>query len=146
MLYLAYGAPDLALTQIAVDALSCVLLVLAFHRLPEFRIRSAVRSRLMDATFALLCGAIMTLLVLKVGSTPISRELSDFFTTRSYTEAHGRNVVNVILVDFRALDTLGEITVLAIAALGVGAITLRRAERADRESAKSAGVGIEEPA
>jgi multicomponent Na+:H+ antiporter subunit A len=48
--------------------------------------------------------------------------VSDFYLEHSYAEAHGRNVVNVILVDFRALDTLGEITVLAIAALGAYAL------------------------
>jgi len=53
---------------------------------------------------------------------PFDTELSDFFAANSYVEAHGRNIVNVILVDFRGLDTFGEIVVLAVAAIGIYAL------------------------
>ena len=60
----------------------------------------------------------MTLLVMASINVDHLTPVSDFFLKNSYSEAHGRNIVNVILVDFRALDTLGEITVLLVAALG----------------------------
>jgi len=64
----------------------------------------------------------MTLMVLYVTSIEFSTELKKYFTEKSVPDGKGRNVVNVILVDFRAIDTLGEITVLGIAALGVYAL------------------------
>jgi multicomponent Na+:H+ antiporter subunit A len=73
----------------------------------------------------------MTLLMLYVLSQPLVPHVSDFFLANSLPAAHGRNVVNVILVDFRALDTLGEITVLAVAALGV--FGLMQSRRTDKE-------------
>jgi multicomponent Na+:H+ antiporter subunit A len=64
----------------------------------------------------------MTTLVIKTGSLTPQDKISDFFSTNSYSLAYGKNIVNVILVDFRALDTLGEITVLALAAIGIYAL------------------------
>jgi multicomponent Na+:H+ antiporter subunit A len=64
----------------------------------------------------------MTGLTLAAFSAVNDVPLSEFFAERSVPDAHGRNIVNVILVDFRALDTLGEITVLALAALGIYAL------------------------
>lgn len=61
----------------------------------------------------------MTLLVLLAHSVPLTSRISSYFAENSKMLAHGRNVVNVILVDFRALDTLGEITVLSVAAIGI---------------------------
>jgi multicomponent Na+:H+ antiporter subunit A len=71
----------------------------------------------------------MTLLMLYVLSQPLVPHVSDFFLANSLPAAHGRNVVNVILVDFRALDTLGEITVLAVAAIGVFGLLKFRGNR-----------------
>ncbi len=67
-------------------------------------------------------GTVASLLLLSVLATPFDERLSDFFRAASVPEAHGRNLVNVIIVDFRALDTLGEITVLALAALAAAAV------------------------
>ena len=75
-----------------------------------------------DATIAVGTGLAVTLALLAVLGTPYDSRLSDWFGDQSLAAAHGRNVVNVILVDFRALDTLGEITVLAIAAFAVTAL------------------------
>ena len=71
----------------------------------------------------------MTLLLLAVLDSPMSGHLTGFFEAASVPEAHGRNIVNVILVDFRALDTLGEIIVVAVSALGAFALIKLRAGR-----------------
>ncbi|WP_349678651.1 hydrogen gas-evolving membrane-bound hydrogenase subunit E, partial [Methylophaga sp. UBA5113] len=77
---------------------------------------------------AVLMGVLMTLLILAAIDVQFFDSISDFFIESSYPLAKGRNIVNVILVDFRALDTLGEIFVLAIAALGVFSMLKLRAE------------------
>jgi multicomponent Na+:H+ antiporter subunit A len=78
-------------------------------------------------------GAMVTLMLLAVLDVPISDHLTRFFEANSVPEGHGRNIVNVILVDFRALDTLGEIIVVAVAALGAYAlIKVRAAARRGR--------------
>ncbi len=123
LLFVLYSAPDLAMTQILVETLTVLLFVLAFFKLPRFQNFSKRGTRIRDAAVAAGVGCIMSLLVLVAfvhgaASVPISEHMGEI----SYTLAHGRNVVNVILVDFRALDTLGEITVLGIAALGVFAL------------------------
>lgn len=119
LLYVLYGAPDLAMTQFCIETLSVVLFVLVLHRLPRFSLLSTPAARVRDLAVALSIGGLMTVLVwLAVSQAPASR-LSAYFLRESLPAGHGRNVVNVILVDFRALDTLGEITVLAVAALGV---------------------------
>lgn len=119
LVYIIYGAPDLAMTQFCIETLSIVLFVLVLYRLPLFALLSTPAVRLRDALMAAAIGGLMSLLMLYVISQPLVPHVSEFFLTNSLTAAHGRNVVNVILVDFRALDTLGEITVLAVAALGV---------------------------
>ena len=90
--------------------------------------RIIIPSRFRDAIVAILAGAMMTLLVLAVTSTPLVSRLSPYFSENSYLLAKGRNIVNVILVDFRGIDTLGEITVLAVAAIGVFALMRLKAE------------------
>jgi multicomponent Na+:H+ antiporter subunit A len=119
LVYILYGAPDLAMTQFCIETLAIVLFVLVLYRLPLFTLLSTPVERLRDAGMAAAIGGLMTLLMLYVLSQPLVPHVSDFFLANSLTAAHGRNVVNVILVDFRALDTLGEITVLAVAAIGV---------------------------
>lgn len=119
LVYILYGAPDLAMTQFCIETLSIVLFVLVLYRLPLFTLLSTPVVRLRDAAMAAAIGGLMMLLMLYVISQPLVPHVSEFFLANSLTAAHGRNVVNVILVDFRALDTLGEITVLAVAAIGV---------------------------
>jgi len=123
ILYFLFSAPDLAMTQILVETLALVLFVLAFHKLPLLKDYSKLAIRGRDAVFATIFGVVMTLLVLIALHFEVERPpISEYMGEQSYPLAHGRNVVNVILVDFRALDTLGEIGVLAIAALGVYAM------------------------
>lgn len=133
LLFLQFGAPDLAITQFAIEALTVILFVLAFYHLPKFSELSSRRARIRDAAFSLLTGALMTILVLAVVNIHIADTISIFFVENSLPLAHGRNIVNVILVDFRALDTLGEITVLGIAGIGAYALLKLRKQKG-RES------------
>jgi multicomponent Na+:H+ antiporter subunit A len=119
LLYILFGAPDLAMTQFAIETLTVLLFVLVIYRLPRFASMSSRAVRARDAAIALSAGAMMTLLVLIVTANPTQTGLTSYFAENSVTLAKGRNIVNVILVDFRALDTLGEIVVLAVAAAGV---------------------------
>ncbi|MCG8702339.1 MAG: DUF4040 domain-containing protein, partial [Bacteroidales bacterium] len=119
LIYLYYSAVDLAITQIVVETLSLVMFVIVLQKLPRFARLSKKRTRLRDALIALSFGGVMTMLALKAIHVDLNHPVSDYFIENSYLGAFGKNVVNVILVDFRALDTLGEVTVLAIAALGV---------------------------
>ena len=119
LIFSMFSAPDLAITQILVETLTVVLFAWVVHKLPAYRPLSSRRTRLFDATLATLSGIVVTALVLQSKSVSLGERMSDTLTDMSYPLAHGANVVNVILVDFRALDTWGEICVLAIASIGV---------------------------
>lgn len=119
LIYLFFGAPDLAMTQIAIETLTVILLVIVLLNLPGIAGQAPLWTRLRDAVVAVGVGGIMTTLMLAILNRPLDRYVSDYLAANSYTEAQGHNIVNVILVDFRALDTMGEITVLTMAALGV---------------------------
>jgi multicomponent Na+:H+ antiporter subunit A len=119
LVFLTNGAPDLALTQFAVESLVVVLLTAALLTLPLAtpRTRSA-RARGRDALVAAALSLVLFAVLLDMSAAPPrTTEVSDFFGARSYVAAFGRNVVNVILVDFRGFDTLGETTVIALAAV-----------------------------
>jgi len=122
MLFSFFGAPDLAMTQLVIETLTVILMALAFYHLPSFSHFSSRGTRAIDITISIGFGLMITVLVLAALAVQTPTPVSDFYLEHSYKEAHGRNVVNVILVDFRALDTLGEITVLTIAALGGAAL------------------------
>ena len=118
LLFVLLSAPDLAMTQVLVEIL-LVVIALAVLSATVGAARHEPRGRRAGALpLALGMGATVTLLLLAVLRVPFDGRVSDFFLTQSVPQGFGRNVVNVILVDFRALDTLGEITVLAVAALG----------------------------
>ncbi|PEN12854.1 Na(+)/H(+) antiporter subunit A [Longibacter salinarum] len=119
LLYLLFGAPDLAMTQFSVETLTLILLVIVLIHLPNIEGHEPVARRIRDAVVSLGVGAIVTTVAFAALSFPLDRSVSDFMTNNSYTAAQGSNVVNVILVDYRGLDTFGEITVLTMAALGV---------------------------
>src|SRR5690606_15636892 len=99
--------------------LTVVLFVFAFYRLPREQTASPTPSRFRDMLIAVSVGGLMAGLVLLSTVDQPLREVSNYYTEHAVSDGHGRNIVNVILVDFRALDTLGEITVLALAAAGV---------------------------
>lgn len=130
-IYALFGAPELALTQFLIETLSVMLFVLVFYRLPKIVDRSTMSTRVRDAALSLAVGGLMTLLVLASLNASFGEGIAGYFAENSATVAFGRNVVNVIIVDFRALDTLGEITVLAIAAFGIFALLKMRLGRAE---------------
>ena len=125
------SAPDLAATQLLVEVVTTILILLGLRWLPK-RIQGlspdAPLTRLKrwrDALVALVAGAGVASLAYAAMMHPVSNSISRFFLERAYTEGGGHNVVNVILVDFRGFDTLGEISVLGIVALTVF-VLLRR--------------------
>jgi multicomponent Na+:H+ antiporter subunit A len=135
VIFLLFGGPDLALTQFAIETLSVLLFVLVLRRLPRLRRLSPVHERVRDGLVAGAGGLFVTALVLAVTATPAQTPLRDYFAAASLALANGRNVVNVILVDFRGFDTLGEITVLASAAIGV--LALLRLHAADERETRA---------
>jgi multicomponent Na+:H+ antiporter subunit A len=118
LVFLVNGAPDLALTQFAVESLVVVLLTATLLALPLAAppTRSR-RERRRDALLATALSLLLLVALLDVSAAPEHTELSRFFGERSYLDAFGRNVVNVILVDFRGFDTLGETTVIALSSV-----------------------------
>lgn len=130
VLFLFAGAPDVAFTQFMVET---VLVVVAAAVLPYYGAPSRyTEPRLLNAAVALAAGMSTFILLAHMFSLPADRSLAEWFAANSLSEAHGRNVVNVILVDFRALDTFGEIAVVAFSALA--AWPLLRAMRKRRSA------------
>lgn len=114
-----FSAPDLALTQLSVEIVTVVLLMLALFFLPQYSKETSSRWRISrDAIWAVAIGLGTTLLTLAVLTRDLS-PISGYFVENSVSGGGGTNVVNVILVDFRGFDTLGEIVVLSIAGLGI---------------------------
>ncbi|GAA4110953.1 cation:proton antiporter [Aminobacter sp. DSM 101952] len=132
MTFVWLSAPDLAVTQLVVEIVTTVLILLGLRWLPKrsqaltepLGAMARVR-RLRDLAMAIAAGVGMTVIAYAVMTRPAPETIADFFLEKAYSEGGGRNVVNVILVDFRGFDTLGEITVLGIVALTVFAL-LRR--------------------
>ena len=130
--FLWFSAPDLALTQLAVEVVTTVLFLLGLRWLPKRRPEEAehlglrVRARrARDFVVSLVAGGGMAVLAYAMMTRPAPQSISPFFIDRALPEGGGTNVVNVMLVDFRAFDTMGEITVLGIVGLTVYAL-LRR--------------------
>lgn len=128
------SAPDLALTQLVVETVTTVLLLLGLRWLPkrvqEFAPTATTASivrwhRVRDFAIAVAAGSGLGALAYVVMTRPQPESISRFFVENAYTKGGGTNIVNVILVDFRAFDTFGEITVLGIVAITVYAL-LRR--------------------
>lgn len=122
LIYMLFSAPDLAMTQFAVETLTVILFVLVLYRLPRYTTMTGKPARIRDAIVALAAGSVVATLVLIATNVQFSPTIADYYIEKSYPEAHGHNIVNVIIVDFRGLDTLGEITVLALAGIGVYAL------------------------
>ncbi|TNF36821.1 MAG: monovalent cation/H+ antiporter subunit A [Gammaproteobacteria bacterium] len=115
-----FSAPDLALTQIAVEVVTIVLLMLALFFMPlSTPAETGLPRRLRDSLLAVVAGSGMALITWAVLTRPYDTTLAGFFLAQSQPGGGGNNVVNVILVDFRGFDTFGEITVLVIAAIAV---------------------------
>ncbi|WP_268760173.1 Na+/H+ antiporter subunit A [Bacillus sp. FJAT-28004] len=123
LFFVIFQAPDLALTQMIVETVSVTLFLLCFYHLPKLSKEiAALRFRLSNFVIALSVGIMMTLIALGASGSRSFDSISDFFLKESYELAGGKNVVNVILVDFRGFDTMLEIVVLAIASFGIYAM------------------------
>ncbi|MCB1284549.1 MAG: DUF4040 domain-containing protein [Microthrixaceae bacterium] len=127
-LFIVQGAPDLALTQIAIETLTTVLFVLVLRRLPDgFERSHEVYSRTVRLVISAIVGSTVFVFALVAAGERLPEPVSEEMVEGALSDGHGRNIVNVILVDFRGFDTMGEITVLAAA--GIGAVALARAGR-----------------
>jgi multicomponent Na+:H+ antiporter subunit A len=130
LLFVFYSAPDLAMTQFTIDTLTVILFVLVLYKLPKYLKYTSRVQRFRDWVVALMFGAMITMIALAVLAEPGEKEVGKYYAENAYVKAKGKNIVNVILVDFRGLDTMVEITVLAIAALGVfGLLKLRMKDK-----------------
>ncbi|WP_027485580.1 monovalent cation/H+ antiporter subunit A [Rhodanobacter sp. OR87] len=135
------SAPDLAATQLLVEVVTTILILLGLRWLPKRIEGLAAESRAhrfrrwRDVFIAIVVGLGVASLAYAAMMHPVADSISHFFLERAYTEGGGRNVVNVILVDFRGFDTLGEISVLAIVALTVFALLRRFRPAAESISA-----------
>ena len=128
--YAIYSAPDLAITQIVVELLMVVIFMLGLSRmLKMFNLSPSRLSLSLQVLISTAFGSLVTVLLLAVLVTPQHPSISPFFLENSQALAKAKNVVNTILVDFRGFDTLGEITVVAIAALAVFAMARVAKER-----------------
>jgi multicomponent Na+:H+ antiporter subunit A len=147
-LFVAYGAPDLALTQAVVETLATVLFVLVLRRLPpRFERQSSPRRRVLRLAIAGVVGVMVFVFAIAAAGVDSNDDLARDVVEHAVPDGGGRNVVNVILVDFRGFDTLGEITVLVTASIGAVALARvgrraahQRGERAPR--AKPVGKRI----
>ncbi|MCC5816529.1 MAG: DUF4040 domain-containing protein [Leptospira sp.] len=119
LVFVFYSAPDLAMTQFSIDTLTVVLFVLILYRLPKFREYSSRITRIRDGILALTVGGLITVILLQVLQLQTDKAITDYYLENAYKLAKGKNVVNVILVDFRGMDTMIEIIVLSMAAVGV---------------------------
>lgn len=123
VLFLLFGAPDLSFTQFMVETLSVVILALVMTRLRLMPSdHRPLLQRLGDGAVAVACGLGFMLLLLKATQGTFNNSLTEFFNAYSKVIAHGANVVNVIIVDFRGTDTLGEIAVVMITGLAILAL------------------------
>ncbi|MEM9999607.1 MAG: putative monovalent cation/H+ antiporter subunit A [Pseudomonadota bacterium] len=139
VIFMLNGAPDLSFTQFMVETLSVVVLALVMTRLrlspSDHR---SWRQVTLDGTIAAAAGIAFSLILLGVIQTTLDTSLSDFFAQYSYTIAQGRNIVNVILVDFRGIDTFGEIAVVMVSGLAI--LALIRIVPKGRRKAVLAGI------
>ncbi|MGO1244024.1 MAG: putative monovalent cation/H+ antiporter subunit A [Sphingobacterium sp.] len=133
LLFVFYSAPDLAMTQFTIDTLTTVLFVLVLYKLPPFINLTTRWVLVRDAILALGFGAILALIALRILYEPNTTEIADFYGENAYLLAKGKNVVNVILVDFRGIDTMFETVVLAISALGVYSLIRLRLKSSEKE-------------
>ncbi|OEH93669.1 Na+/H+ antiporter subunit A [Bacillus solimangrovi] len=133
LLFVIYRAPDLALTQLIVETVTVALFLLCFYHLPELKKREeSVGNNLLNWIISISVGTIITLTAIASHSTKLFETISDYFVETSVPLGGGHNIVNVILVDMRGLDTMLEITVLGLAALAIFTmIKLRKDGEAD---------------
>ncbi len=133
LMFVFYSAPDLAMTQFTIDTLTTVLFVLVLYKLPPFINLGTRREKYRDLVVSLGFGLLLCMVALQVHHEPIVTATSDFYAEKAYLAAKGKNVVNVILVDFRGIDTLFETVVLSIGAIGVYNLLRLRLKPSEKE-------------
>ena len=134
LIFVYYSAPDLAMTQFSIDTLTVVLFVFVLFNLPSFiNFKGDKTAKIRDSIVALAFGTLLSFIAIKVLQVPTDIDISEFYGKYAYTIAKGKNVVNVILVDFRGIDTMFEIVVLSIAALGVYSLIKLRLKASEKE-------------
>ena len=119
--YTLYSAPDVAITQFLAETLTLILLILIIHRLPSYTLSGTI-TRIRYLPIAILFGVVMATTSFIMLNQEKDSALQRYFLENSISKGKGQNAVNVILVDFRALDTLGEITVLTVTMIGIIAL------------------------
>ncbi|MEV0152311.1 Na+/H+ antiporter subunit A [Micromonospora sp. NPDC050686] len=133
MMFVLYGAPDLALTQFLVETATIAVFVLVLRRLPErFSARPLRRSRWVRRVIGVGVGAVLAGLAVVAGAARTAEPISTAFPGLAVAQGYGRNVVNVILVDIRAWDTMGELAVLVVTATGVASLIFERSRTGPR--------------
>jgi multicomponent Na+:H+ antiporter subunit A len=120
--FVFYGAPDLAITQVLVEALSIILMILVLYHFSRVALPLSKSAHFASLSISVGWGALLCLSMILSLKENFFPSISSYYSENSYLLAHGRNIVNVILVDFRGWDTMGEITVLALASVGVYAL------------------------
>lgn len=133
LMFVFYSAPDLAMTQFTIDTLTLVLFVFVLFRLPSFLNFANSRVRIRDGIVAASFGILIAIIALQALHQPIKTDISEYYANNAYLLAKGKNVVNVILVDFRGFDTMFEIVVLSVAALGVFSLINLRLKSTEKE-------------
>ncbi|WP_079530347.1 Na+/H+ antiporter subunit A [Halobacillus hunanensis] len=133
LLFVIYRAPDLALTQFIIETVTLALFLLVFYHLPKFENHThSAKTKTFNLIISIGFGALMTMVAISAHSSKMFDSIASYFIENSYKLGGGDNIVNVILVDMRGLDTLFEITVLGIAAMAIyGLIRLRGNRKGD---------------
>ena len=120
LFFVFFGAPDLALTQLVIETVSVALFLLVFYHMPDISKKEVrMRFKVGNAIVAVLVGTTVTLLSFMALTNKSLTSISEYYKENVYELAAGKNMVNVVLVDFRGFDTLFEIVVLGIAAFGI---------------------------
>ncbi len=162
IIFALYGAPDLALTQFLVETLTLVVFILVLRKLPaEIERRHETPLRPLRALIGIAFGALLVVVGMFAAAARTARPVSEDYPWAAYAIGHGKNAVNVLLIDIRAWDTMGEISVLVVAATGVASLVFRNRrfgaaprispemrEQADRDGAEPtwlAGSGWRDP-
>ena len=146
MIFLAARAPDVAITQLMVETLTVIFLALVLRKLPPTRLVGSRKpaARRFHAIVAVVLGGVVSAMMLMTVSQPLPGDIAQWYLANSLPGGKGANVVNVILVDFRALDTLGEILVVGLAGLAAAGLlagtTRSGARQARRATDNGAGA------
>ncbi|MBU8598400.1 Na+/H+ antiporter subunit A [Shouchella clausii] len=133
LFFVFFRAPDLALTQLVIETVTAALFLLCFYFLPDWdKQKHKTKPKLLNGLIAVATGAMVTVLALSVNNNRLFDSISAFYEN-AYELAGAKNIVNAILGDFRAFDTMLEVVVLLIAGLGVYVLIKLKASKGGRD-------------